>query len=141
MAGRWRKFCRRTNSSANIFAARETWSLGALHCQSGAPCLLRQASHTDNERNHGCAISTGSFKTLDELLDLPDLDVLLSLVGLLVLTGHGRGVGVGVRLQSWWGREIFLTSEGQASDEVADRRRVLGGTAHARNGRIQTAER
>jgi hypothetical protein len=30
---------RRTNSSANIFAARETWSFGAAHSQSIAPSL------------------------------------------------------------------------------------------------------
>lgn len=31
--------------------------------------------HTDNERNHACAIATSGLKTLDELLDLPDLDL------------------------------------------------------------------
>lgn len=35
---------------------------------------------TDNERNHGGSISTSGFKTLDQLLDLPDLDILLSFV-------------------------------------------------------------
>jgi hypothetical protein len=53
-----------------------------------------QGPHTDNEGNHGCAISTGGFKTLDQLLDLPDLNVLLGVVGLLVLGRHGRGVVV-----------------------------------------------
>lgn len=34
----------------------------------------------DNERNHRGSISTSGFKTLDQLLDLPDLDILLSFV-------------------------------------------------------------
>ena len=88
-----RKACQRTNSSANILAARETWSLGAVRGQSAAASWTgAQTRHTNNERNHGGAIAAGGFKTLDQLLDLPDLDVLLGLVGLLVLPGrHGRG--------------------------------------------------
>ena len=30
---------------------------------------------TDNERNHGCAISPGGLEALDELLDLPDFNL------------------------------------------------------------------
>lgn len=36
------------------------------------------SEHTDNQRDHGRSISSGRLKTLDELLDLPDLDILLS---------------------------------------------------------------
>ena len=39
-----------------------------------------QWQRTNNERNHGSSISTSGFKTLDQLLDLPDLDILLSFV-------------------------------------------------------------
>jgi hypothetical protein len=61
------------------------WSVGGASAGE-------QASRTDDERNHGGSISTSGFKTLDQLLDLPDLNVLFSLIGLLVLPGrHGRG--------------------------------------------------
>ena len=42
--------------------------------------MLETIQRTDNQRNHGRSISSGCFKTPDELLDLPDLDVLLGLV-------------------------------------------------------------
>jgi hypothetical protein len=35
---------------------------------------------TDNEGDHGCAISSCRLEALDEFLDLPDLDVLLCFV-------------------------------------------------------------
>ena len=41
-----------------------------------------QAKLTDDKGNHGCSISSGLLKPLDELLHLPYLDVLLRLVGL-----------------------------------------------------------
>jgi hypothetical protein len=37
---------------------------------------------TDDERDHGGSISSGSFQALDQLLHFPDLDILLGLVGL-----------------------------------------------------------
>ena len=37
---------------------------------------------TNDERNHRGSISSSSLQALDELLHLPDLDVLLGLVGL-----------------------------------------------------------
>ncbi len=43
---------------------------------------------TNDEGNHACAIATGGLEALDQLLDLPDLNVLLSLVGLLLLGRH-----------------------------------------------------
>ena len=47
---------------------------------------------TDDERNHAGAIPAGGFKTLDQLLDLPHLNVLLGLAALpLGLGGHGCG--------------------------------------------------
>jgi hypothetical protein len=57
--------------------------------------VRREVARTDDEGNHGCAIATGGFEALDELLDLPDLNVLLRIVGLRLLGRHGRG-GV------WW---------------------------------------
>lgn len=53
-----------TNSSANIRAARDTWSLGATvdTCQKRDPHVrLRKAGQlelTDDQRNHGGSIST-----------------------------------------------------------------------------------
>lgn len=41
-----------------------------------------QARLTDDKGDHGCSISSGLLKPLDELLHLPYLDVLLRLVGL-----------------------------------------------------------
>lgn len=77
----------RTYSSANILATWETWDLGAVWCESvfrffaqaggspGSDQAEGRRRRTDDEGNHGCAIATGSFKTLDELLDLPDLNL------------------------------------------------------------------
>lgn len=36
---------------------------------------VAERRRTDDEGNHGCAIATGSLKTLDELLDLPYLNL------------------------------------------------------------------
>lgn len=58
--------------------------------QSGA------RGRTDDERNHGSSISAGGFQALDELLHLPNLDVLLGIIRLLLLLlgAHvGRGEG------------------------------------------------
>lgn len=44
---------------------------------------------TDDERDHGGPISSGSFQALDQLFDLPDLDILLGLVGLLFTHDDG----------------------------------------------------
>ena len=41
-----------------------------------------QAKLTDDKGDHGCSISSGLLKPLDELLHLPYLDILLRLVGL-----------------------------------------------------------
>ena len=41
-----------------------------------------QATLTDDKGDHGCPISSGLLKPLDEFLHLPYLDVLLRLVGL-----------------------------------------------------------
>lgn len=49
--------------------------------------------HTDNERNHGCAVTTRLFKALDQLLDLPYFNVLLGFVRLRV-THDGGGLVV-----------------------------------------------
>jgi hypothetical protein len=49
---------------------------------SADPGFGARQALTDNERNHGGSISPGSLKTFDQLLHLPDLDVLLRLVGL-----------------------------------------------------------
>ena len=46
---------------------------------------------TNDEGNHGSSIATSGFKTLDQLLDLPDLNVLLRLSLLLLLLGAHFG--------------------------------------------------
>jgi hypothetical protein len=53
--------------------------LGAIILSEMRPIAIG-VQRTDDQRNHGRSISSGSLKTLDELLDLPDLDVLLGLV-------------------------------------------------------------
>jgi hypothetical protein len=86
----------RTNSSASILAAREIWSLGAGQVSAGLVAgggRREGGSRTDDEGNHACAIAPGGFEAFDELLDLPDFDVLLSLVGLRLFGGHGRSGG------------------------------------------------
>lgn len=45
---------------------------------------------TDDKRDHRCSISSGSLKPLDELLDLPYLNVLLGFIRLLGRTHVGR---------------------------------------------------
>lgn len=40
-------------------------------CESG----LQRAKRTDDERNHRGSISSGGLEALDQLLDLPDLDL------------------------------------------------------------------
>lgn len=47
-------------------------------------------AHTDDEGNHGGSVSARLFKTLNELFDLPYLDVLLSLIRLWIT--HYGGV-------------------------------------------------
>lgn len=54
---------------------------------------------TDNERNHGGTISAGRFKTLDQLLNLPDLNVLLGFTALSLLLGTHGGRGEGDRVE------------------------------------------
>ena len=44
---------------------------------------------TNNEGNHGCSIATSGFQALDQFLHLPDLDILLGLVGLGVTHDGG----------------------------------------------------
>lgn len=51
--------------------------------------------HTNNEGNHRSSIATGGFKTLDQLLDLPNLNVLLRLSLLLLLLGAHLGRSAG----------------------------------------------
>ena len=46
---------------------------------------------TNDERNHGRSISAGGLEALDQLLDLPDLNVLLGLVVLLLVAHVERG--------------------------------------------------
>ena len=84
---------KRTNSSANIFAARDTWSLGAItkSLATRHATLEGYGKHTDNQRNHRGSISSGGFKTLDELLDLPDFNILLRVVRSLSRAHVGRG--------------------------------------------------
>ena len=54
------------------------------------------AARTDDEGNHAGAISAGGLETLDELLDFPNLNVLLRLT--LIWCGtHACGVAAGVR--------------------------------------------
>lgn len=69
---------RRTYSSANIFAARETWSLGAGRksvSRAGTRRVSTGATRTDDEGDHGCAVTTSGLEPLNELLDLPYLDL------------------------------------------------------------------
>ena len=56
---------------------------------------------TNNEGNHGCSIAASSLQALDQLLDLPDLDVLLGLVRLGV--AH---FGCWGRFKYWKSREM-----------------------------------
>jgi len=78
------------NSSANILAARETWSLGAA-AELGLQAWIDGNSLTNDERNHWCAVSTRRFETFDQLLDLPYFNILFGLVGLG--STHNGGVG------------------------------------------------
>lgn len=56
---------------------------------------------TNNERNHACAIATSGLKALDELLDLPDLD----LQNVVSIGARYRGaMPVGVRSE---GQAVF----------------------------------
>lgn len=69
-----------------------------------------QAARTDDERDHGGAVTTGLFKALDEFLDLPYLNVLLGLVrlgvahdcGSLVVEPDADGSESCSRRVSWW---------------------------------------
>lgn len=95
--------------------------------------VVAWGSRTDDERNHACAIATGGFEAFDQLLDLPDLNVLLRIVGLRLLGRHGGG---------WWwtsvgrqeaGGELrrgalrdFLDQRGARCDEGCSRRAAVG---------------
>lgn len=70
----------RTYSSANIFAARETWSFGAVFHIRRDPDTTATTILTNNEGNHGCPISSSGFQAFDQLLHLPDLNVLLGFI-------------------------------------------------------------
>lgn len=59
--------------------------LFSQHLGGARDLVLRR----DDEGNHGGSISAGSFQALNELLDLPDLDVLVGLgAGALLFGGH-----------------------------------------------------
>ena len=94
----------------------------------------------DDEGNHGGSIAAGGFQALDELLDLPDLDVLVGLValaGALLFGGHfgGCNVGLGVveavtvgeksaKSRTDWSRGVFRSGGGYCrSRERAHTRR------------------
>ena len=72
----------RTYSSANILAARETWSFGAADAVRHLPAQKMAMGLTNDQRNHGGSISSSRFQAFDQFLHLPDLDILLRLVGL-----------------------------------------------------------
>lgn len=81
--GTWRRQAggelhRLTYSSANIFAARETWSLGAVGSQvsrSDERECTAAVRRTNNQGNHARAVTTSGLEALDELLDLPYFDL------------------------------------------------------------------
>ena len=81
---------KRTNSSANILAARDTWSLGAVIRRVSAEVMISfprvfgrfQKRLTDDEGYHGGAIASGLLKALDEFLHFPYFNVLLGFVRL-----------------------------------------------------------
>ena len=79
-----------TYSSANIFAARETWSFGAAKFTSVDIRHRLATSLTDDQGDHGGSIPPSRFQALDQFLHLPDLDILLRLVGLGVAHVDGR---------------------------------------------------
>ena len=47
--------------------------------------------HTDNERNHGGSISSGSLQTFNQFLNLPNLDISVGRVIILVVVRHVFG--------------------------------------------------
>lgn len=72
----------------------DPWALNAIVSGGDFARTLGTSRRTNDEGNHGGSISAGGFKTLDQLLHLPDLDVLLGIVRLLLLGTHdGRGEG------------------------------------------------
>ena len=75
-----------TNSSANIFAALEIWSLGAAKKIRELEGILATSRldgrRTNDKRDHGGSVSSSGLKPLDEFLHLPYLDVLLRFVRL-----------------------------------------------------------
>ena len=73
-----------TYSSANILAARETWSFGAVNIALVRLQTNNISTLTDNQGNHRGSISSSGFQALDQFLHLPNLDVLLRLVGLSI---------------------------------------------------------
>jgi hypothetical protein len=87
--------------SQHLRSARDL-VLGRCASSAESPCALcRQGrARTDNERDHAGAVTAGGFEALDQLLDLPYLNVLLGVVGLRLLRRHGRGGGCGVCVKS-----------------------------------------
>jgi hypothetical protein len=63
-------------------ARPDPWELevGVSDGGSSGGAAMLGLGRTDNERNHGCSISSGGLKTLDELLDLPDLNLFIGLL-------------------------------------------------------------
>lgn len=57
--------------------------------RASLPCLL-----TNNERDHGGSVSAGGFKTLDQLLDLPHLNIRIVLCVGFILVRHDGNVVV-----------------------------------------------
>jgi hypothetical protein len=94
-----------------------------------------RGGRTDDERNHGSSVTTGLCQALDELLDLPHLNVLLGLVGLLLFTHVGgvcvvravgtKAVGAGLSVEMF---KHFFQGCGGARETVAP---VLAGAAAA----------
>lgn len=67
-------------SVANMFVACEICERGGLQmevrckCRSAMPVVDSSGVSAQDERDHACSSSTGSFETLDQPLDLPYLD-------------------------------------------------------------------
>ena len=72
----------RTYSSANILAARDTWSLGATNVVRRAHIRTNMRTvRTNDQGYHRGSIPSCRFQTFDQFLHFPDLDVLLRLAG------------------------------------------------------------
>ena len=106
---------KRTNSSANILAARETWSLGAVTHRLSATVLIlftfppwSERRLADNERDHGGSIASCLFQAFDEFLHFPYFNVLLGLVGLWGAHCKRRPRGSSVESQVIFGSGMLL---------------------------------